>query len=739
MKQDEITVTTDSGLNRRDFLKLGSGLVVYFSLGPLPTFATGTPMSATELPGANPLQPMPKGVNFNSFLQISPDGRVTCKVGKVDLGQGLRAAMAQHVADELDVSFDSVDMIMGDTDLCPWDVGTFGSGANRLLSVVVRGAAAEGRAVLLQMAAERFAAPATGVAAVSLESIKPVLARLQVKEGVITDPATGKTVSYGELLQGKSIERKMEKVPLKPVTSYKVIGTSARRKDAAEIVTGQAKYTADFVLPDMVFARILRPPAHGSKLTSIDTSTAEKLPGVKVIKDGDMTAVVADRPDKAAEALELIKAQFSPSPSTLDDKSIFDYLVKTRVAEKVVYEGGNIAEGAKLGEVFERSYLHSYGAHAHMETHTTLAKVENGKATLWASTQRPFGVRDAVAQALGFKPTDVRVITPHVGGGFGGKNYVQNNIEAARIAKLVGKPVQLVWNRAEDIMYDRFRPAAVIQVRSAMNKSGQIVMWDLKAIASGDWGSVSFYDVPNHRTTAAPITEIAWRRGNNADIHPFNVGAWRMPGTSSTSFARESQMDVMAAKARMDPLQFRMKHLSDKRMIGVLEACAKQFGWKAKPAPSGRGVGVACGSIYRTYVATMAQVEVNKKTGAVQVKRVVTAVDPGTIVNPEGARQQVEGCITMGVGYALSEEVLFKNGEVLSRNFDSYEIPRFSAMPKMEVVLVDNRQFPPDGLGEPPIITMGAVIANAIYDATGARMLQLPMTPERVKAALKRS
>jgi len=405
----------------------------------------------------------------------------------------------------------------------------------------------------------------------------------------------------------------------------------------------------------------------------------------------------------------------------------------------VIHEGGNLAEGAKLGELFERSYLHSYGAHAHMETHTTLVKVDSGKATVWASTQRPFGVRDAVAQVLGFKPADVRVITPHVGGGFGGKNYVQNNMEAARIAKLVGKPVQLVWSRAEDFMYDRFRPAAVIQIRSAMNKSGQVVMWDMKAIASGDWGSVTFYDIPNHRTTAAPITEIAWRRGNNADIHPFNVGAWRMPGTNTLTFARESHMDVMAAKARIDPLQFRMKHLSDKRMIGVLEASAKQFGWKAKAAPSGRGVGVACGSIYRTYVATMAQVEVDKKTGAVQVKRVVTAVDPGTVINPEGARQQVEGCITMGVGYALSEEVLFKNGEVLSRNFDSYEIPRFSAMPKMEVVLVDNRQFPPDGIGEPPIITMGSVIANAIYDATGARLLQLPMTPDRVKAALKRS
>ncbi len=737
MRTAETTMIANGGMNRRDFLKLGSGLVVFFSLDPRKAFADILP--APELPGSNPLQPMPKGVDFNSFLQIGANGRVTCKVGKIEMGQGLHAAMAQHVADELDVSYDAIDMIMGDTDLCPWDVGTFGSGANRLLSPVLRAAAAEGRAVLLQMAAERFAAPAQGVAEVSLEKIKPIVARLQVKEGVITDPATGKKVSYAELLEGKRIERHMEKVPLKAISSYKVIGTSARRKDGVDKVTGKAKYAADFTLPGMVFARILRPPAHGAKLAGIDTSAAEKVPGVRIVKDGDLTAVVAGTPDAAEKALGLIKAQFSPSPSTLDDKSIFDHLVKTPVAEKVVYEGGDLAEGAKLGEVFERSYLHSYGAHAHMETHTTLVKIEGGKATLWVSTQRPFGVRDTVAQVLGFKPADVRVITPYVGGGFGGKNYVQNSVEAVRIAKAVGKPVLLVWDRAEDFMYDRFRPAAVIKIRSAVNKSGQVTMWDLKAIASGDWGSVTFYDIPNHRTTAAPITEVAWRRGNNADIHPFNVGAWRMPGTNTLTFARESHMDVMASKAGIDPLQFRMQHLRDKRMLGVLEACAKQFGWKAQPAPSGRGVGVACGAIYRTYVATMAEVAVDKNTGAVQVKRVVSAVDPGTVVNPEGARQQVEGCITMGLGYALSEEVLFKNGEVLSRNFDSYELPRFSTMPKMEVVLVDNRQFPPDGMGEPPIITMGAVIANAIHDAIGARVFQLPMTPDRVKAALKRS
>ncbi|MGA2961748.1 MAG: molybdopterin cofactor-binding domain-containing protein [Candidatus Korobacteraceae bacterium] len=710
MKQDEITVTANGGLNRRDFLKLGTGLAVYFWTGPVDLFGQAPPAVPTD---------------FNAYIHIGADGRVICMVGKIEMGQGLQTALAQNLAEELDVAFDSVDMIMGDTDLCPWDVGTFGSMANRMLGPILRGAAAEARAVLLQMASERLHAP---------------VERLRAKDGVVTDTASGKHVSYAELVQGKRIERKLGKIPLKPTTDYKVMGTSVPRKDAIEKVTGQAKYTADFVVPGMVFARVLRPPAHGAALKSIDTSAAEKVPGAQVVKDGNLIAVIANRPDIADKALGLIKAQFEPSQNRLDDKSIFDHLVAAKVENKLMVEKGNLAEGEKAGELFERTYYHSYGAHAHMETHSSLVKIEGGKATVWASTQRPFGVRDSVAQALGFTPQNVRVITPYVGGGFGGKNYVQNAVETARLAKLVDKPVQLVWDRSEDFMYDRFRPAGVVKIRSAITKEGQVSLWDFTVYAAGDWGAPTFYDVPNQRTVAAPIAELAWRRGDNAGgVHPFNVGAWRMPGTNTISFARESQMDIMASKAGIDPVEFRLKHLSDKRMRGVLEAAAKQFGWKPGKAPSGRGVGVACGLIYVSYVASMAEVEVDKNTGEVRVRRVVTAVDPGTIVNPEGARQQIESCITMGLGYALSEEVRFKNGEVLARNFDSYEIPRFSDMPKMEVVLAGTPGLPPDGLGEPPIITMGSVIANAIYDATGARLFQLPMTPERVKVALKQS
>jgi len=716
MKPDQATLTENGALSRRDFLKLGgTGLVVFFWVGPLDAFQQA-PQPYAEAPPSTP-------TDFNAFLQIRPDGRVTCMVGRVELGQGLQTAAAQLVAEELDFPFDSIDMVMGDTDVCPWDVGTFGSQSMRVLGAILRAATAEARAVLLQMAAEKFNAP---------------VERLQVSDGVITDPAQGKRVTYGELVQGKRIERHLGKVPLKPVAAFKVMGKSLPRKDALEKVTGKAKYAGDITVPGMVYARILRPPAHGAKLKSVDISAAEKMSGVQVVRDGDFIAVIHDRPDMADKALALIKAEFDRPQTGLDDKSIFAHILKNAQPPKVMAESGNVA-GAEVANPVEHTYFHSYGAHVAMETHSALAMIEGGKATIWAATQMPFLLRDRVAQALGFSKQNVRVIVPYVGGAFGGKTNPQNGVEAARLAKMVGKPVQLVWRRDEDLFLERFRPAAVVKIRSAVN-DGRIVLWDYTVYAAGDWGSITFYDVPNQRTVAVPVAETAWRKQDTAGgLHPFNVGPWRMPCAVTNTFARESHMDVLASKAGVDPVEFRLRHLTDKRMRRVLEAATKQFGWKAARTPSGQGVGVACGTTYKTYVATAVQAAVEKSTGKVRVERVVTAVDAGVIVDPEGTRQQVEGCIGMGIGCALSEEVRFSNGEVFARNFDSYEIPRFSTMPKMEMVLIDNPELAPDGIAEPPVITMGPAIANAIYDATGARLFQLPMTPARIMQALKQS
>ncbi|MBM3748059.1 MAG: xanthine dehydrogenase family protein molybdopterin-binding subunit, partial [Acidobacteria bacterium] len=478
-----------------------------------------------------------------------------------------------------------------------------------------------------------------------------------------------------------------------------------------------------------------RPPAHGATLKGADTAAAEKIEGARVVRDGDLIAVLHARPDVADAALKLVKAQFERPRPSVDDKTIFEHLLKTAPPGRVVGESGNLAEGEKLAAtITNETYLNSYVAHAAMETHSAVAVIENGKATVWASTQTPFPVQQQVAQALGFTPQNVRVITPYVGGGFGGKSASRQVIEAARLAKITGKPVQVVWDRAEEFFYDTFRPAAVVKIRSGLDGAGKLVLWDYQAFCAGDREVRQFYDIPYQRT----LSSGGWSGGSTPGLHPFAVGPWRAPSVNTHTFARESHIDTLANKVRVDPVEFRLSHLSDQRMRRVLEAAAKQSGWKPMRTPSGRGVGVACAIYLGTYVATMAEVAVNKSTGHVQVRRVVCAQDQGVTVNPDGSRQQMEGSIMMGLGYALTEEVRFKDGEVFDRNFDTYELPRFSWLPRIETVLIDNPALPASGCGEPPIVNMGAVIANAIHDAVGARLLQLPMTPARIQAALQR-
>ncbi len=695
-------------VTRRDFLALaGPGLFVVFPV-PMPAEF----QEPARLPGR---QGYP--ADFNAYLKIGPDGRVTCFVGKVELGQGSETALAQLLAEELDVAVDNVDMVMSDTDVCPWDMGTFGSLSIRSFGPVLKGAGAEARAVLLQMAAEKLGAPA---------------GQLSVKAGVVSGPS-GREVTYAQLVGGRRIERHLDKVPVKPVSGYRVVGQSPRRKDAIEKLTGKAKYAGDIVLPGMLHARILRPPAHGATLKDVDTSAAEKFPGARVVKDGDLIAVLHEHRDLADEARDLIKAQFErPRPST-DDRTIFDHLLKTAPPPQVLHESGSLADGQKAtATLVEQTYLNSYVAHAAMETHSATASIENGKATVWAATQTPFPVKQQVAQALGLAPDNVRVVAPYVGGGFGGKSASRQAVEAARLAKATGRPVQVVFDRAEEFFYDTFRPAAVVKIRSGLTTGGRIAFWDFAVYCAGDREAKQFYDIPHQRTASAG----GWSGGG---LHPFATGPWRAPSVNTNTFAREIHIDLLAEKAGADPVEFRLKHLSDRRMRRVLETAAKQFGWKPVRTPSGRGVGVACAIYLGTYVATMAELTVDKSTGHVQVKRVVCAQDQGVTVSPEGSRQQIEGSITMGLGYALTEEVRFKDGEVLTRNFDTYALPRFSWLPKIEPVLIDNPETPASGCGEPPIVNMGAVLASAIYDATGARLYQLPMTPARVLAALKRA
>lgn len=709
-KLNSIQTTESHGIQRRDFFKiLGGGIIIFFQ-----------PWGTLDLLGLTSEQARSLPKDYNAFLQISEDGTITCFTGKIEMGQGIITSLPQMMADELNVPLKKVKMVMGDTDLCPWDAGTWGSMTTRGFGPNMRAAAAEAKGVLLELASLQLGVP---------------VSQLEVNEGIITDTKNTKnTVTYSQLAKGKRIEKYLDVKPsVEDYTKFNYVGRSFNHSDAIPKVTGEAKYTGDFKLPGMVFARILRPPSHGAKLTSVDVSAAEKVEGTKVVRDGDLIAVLNENRDRADEAIVKIKAEYSFNEMPVNDKTIFEWILKADSSANVVRTNGDLESGLKLSEkIFESEFHDPYLAHAPIETHTALAQIVGDKLTVWASTQVPFGLQDVLVRELGFPREKVRVIVPFIGGGFGGKSAHQQGIEAAKLAKLSGKPVMLAWTRDEEFFYDNFHSAAVIKIKSGIDKSGFIKLWDYHVYYAGTRGAETLYDVPNAKTTS-------YSRNKNAPpVHPFSTGPWRAPNNNTNTFAREVQIDIMASAAGIDPLEFRLKNLKDEKMIACLKAVAEKFGYVAGKTPGGRGIGIACGSDAGTWVAHMAEVKVDKNTGKVQVVRIAVAQDMGLCVNPAGALIQLEGCITMGLGYTFTEELIFEGGNIKDRGFDSYQIPRFSWLPKMECVILDRKDKPPQGGGEPAIIAIGAVVANAIHDATGARLYRVPLTPARVLEALKK-
>ena len=690
-------------VDRRDFVKLlGGGLFIYFQLGE---FLTGVAAEAEQR------RSVP--TDYNAFLHIGEDGKVTCMIGKIEMGQGIITSFPQMVADELDTPLESVKMVMGDTELCPYDAGTWGSLSTRSLGPVMLAAIAEARSVLLEMGAKHLGVTKDEVT---------------VENGIIfIRNRKSKKVSYGQLARGQKIEKFLEVKPkAKDFSDYKIRGKSFNHADGVVKVTGQAMYSGDFRMPGMLYAKILRPPSHGATLVSADTSAAEKLDGITIVRDKELVAVLHPDFEKAQAALDKVKAEYKFDEMKVDDQTVFKHQLGFPSEARVVKSSGDIAAGKSNSDlIFESEYHNSYVAHAPMEPHTALAFMEGDKVVVRASTQTPFGTQDGIARELGLGLDKVRVIAPFLGGGFGGKTAFRQAIEAARLAKLTGKPIMVLWTRKEEFFYDNFRPAAVVKITSGTGKDGKISLWDYHEYFAGARGSDTIYDVPNAKTTSYSAR----------DVHPFGTGAWRAPANNTNTFARESQIDRMAAKLGVDPLEFRLKNLKDERMIGVLKAVAELFGWTPAKSPGGRGVGIACGFDAGAYVAHMAEVKVDKTTGKIQVIRVACAQDMGFCINPEGSIIQMEGCITMGMGYALTEEVKFTGGDIHTSNFSDYQIPVFSWLPKIQTKILDKNEAPQGG-GEPAIICMGGVLANAVYDACGARLYQLPMTPERVLAVI---
>lgn len=689
--------------NRRDFLKkLGGGVIVVFCLGKL---------SIIQSYGQNTSEDL---LNFNAYIRVKEDGRVDCYTGKIEMGQGITTSLAQVLAEELEISIYSIDMIMGDTELCPYDAGTWGSLTTRFTDPVLRAAAAEAREVLKDLAAAYLGVP---------DEI------LEVSNGtVFVKNNESKKVSFAELTKGKKIVKTLKKKPeIKKSKDFKIIGKPIISLDAELKVTGKAKYAGDIKLPDMVYATIIRPAVFDSKKIKVDSSGLSAFKGVELVEDEDLVAVVHPDPEIANKAAKKVKITWKAPETEVDNETIFQYLDDNIKEKKVFEENGNLTVGREDSKtIIEANYYDGYKAHASIETHSATCYFKDDKLTMWASSQTPFGTREQLAKIFDMPLEKVHLKQIFLGGGFGGKIYNRQAIEVAKIAKLCGKPVQLVWSRKEEFMYDRFRTAALMKATSGVDSNGKLKLWEFDIYCAGTRGTKLFYGISNNRT----------RIFNEDDIHPFGTGAWRAPGNNSTTFARESHIDTTAHAVGIDALKFRLDNLKNENMSNTLKLAAKTFGWDRKKH-EGHGYGIALGEDAGTSVAMIAEVHVDKTTGEVKPIRVVCAQDMGQVVNPHGATLQTEGGITMGLGYALYEDIEFNGGKIKSTSFNNYEITKFSKTPIIECVFIDKMDSKTQGGGEPAIICVGGAIANAVFDACGARVNRMPITPSRILETLQ--
>ncbi len=597
---------------------------------------------------------------------------------------------------------------MGDTDLTPYDAGTFGSRTIPLMAPQLRKAAAAAREVLIDLAAEHW---------------KIGRASIEVRDGKVIDQRTDKAIEFGRLTKGQKL---LEVIPsdahTTPADQWKVAGKSITKVDGRAYVTGKHRYTSDLKQPGMLTGRVVRPSSFNATLVSAESRDAEAITGVTVVRDGNFIGVTAVDAHTAARAAGAIKAEWKAAPQQ-SSTGLFDYLRQQAAASQQINAQGSIAEGlAKAHKKLSQSYTVAYIAHAPLEPRAAVAEWRDGKLTVWTGTQRPFGVRGELAEAFRMPAERVRVIVPDTGAGYGGKHTGDAAVEAARLAKAVGKAVKLVWTREEEFTWAYFRPAGVIDVSSGVQDDGSITAWEFHNYNSGTAGIQTKYALPNQR--------IVFHQSKS----PLRQGSYRGLAATANHFARETHIDELARLLKMDPLELRFKNLKDERLKAVLAAAAEAFGWgKSRSAPD-RGHGIAGGFEKGGYVATCAEVTVDRGTGKVKLLRVVEAFECGAIVNPDQLKNQIEGSIVMGIGGALFEAIDFDNGKVLNGRFSRYRVPRFSDVPAIETVLLDRKDLSSAGAGETPIVGLAPAVANAIFDVTGTRLRSLPLAPNLLKS-----
>jgi nicotinate dehydrogenase subunit B len=689
---------------RRAFLqRVGGGIVIALVVAD-----AGLPEAAAQRGGRGGGRRPPE---IGAWLHIAPDSTITVFTGKVELGQNIRTSLSQVVAEELHVPINHVRLIMADTDLVPFDAGTFGSQTTPQMAPQLRRVAATAREVLLDLAAQRSGHARTA---------------LSVADGRVL--WSGRPmVSFAELTRGERIVQLVnDRALTTAATRWTTAGTSVPKVDGKAIVTGSHRYASDVKRPNMLFGKVLRPPSFKAQLVSVVTQDAEALPGVRVVREGDFVGVTAPTEHAATRALAALRAEWRtamPQPSAAE---LFRHLKEHPAAGRGGFGGrgggggeqGSVQEGLRAADQrLEATYTIAYIAHAPLETRAAVAEWVDGKLTAWTGTQRPFGVRDELIRAFNLPADRVRVIVPDTGSGYGGKHTGDAAIEAARLARAAHRPVKVVWTREEEFTWAYFRPAGVIEIKAGARRDGTLTAWECHNYNSGGSGLRSPYNVANQRSAF---------HGSDS---PLRQGSYRALAATANHFARESHVDELAHALHLDPLAFRLQNLRDPRMRAVLEAAARRFDWGNSRPAANHGFGIACGTEKGSYVAACAEVAVDQPSRRVRVLRVLTAFECGAILNPEHLKNQVEGATIMGLGGALFEAIDFANGRILNPRFSAYRVPRFADVPTLETVLLDRKDLPSAGAGETPIVALAPAVGNAIFQATGRRLRSLPMVP----------
>jgi nicotinate dehydrogenase subunit B len=720
-------------MKRRAFLQSSAGLVVGFSLNLSPAQAQPAPD--------------PRFAQVDAWLKIAPNGKVTFHTGKVELGTGIRTALAQMIAEELDVAVPSIELVMGDTDLCPDQIGTFGSLTIMLAGPQVRQAAAEARLALIERAAQRLGVPAD---------------QIQTAQGVARAP-NGASLSYGELAQGPGLNRAVSgKATLKTPAQFKQIGQSVPRVEIPAKVCGTHEYIQHVRVPGMLHGRIIRPDMPGAAALTVDDSALKSLAGApRLVRKGEFLAVVAETEDMAVKAAQAVKVVWGAAEPLPTPQEVPERLRSTRSTLRELQRTGRGADGlAQAAKTHQADYYVPFQLHASIGPSCAVADVRADRATVWSATQTSFLTRGSLATMLGMKPGQVRLIWIEGSGCYGQNGSDDVSGDAALLSQLVGKPVRVQWTRRQEHQWEPKGAAMAMTVKGGLDASGQIVGWDY-GVWSPNHALRPFYDMAGNvlagEALGMPARFLQAGADRNAKptydfansrvvLHllersPLRSSSLRGLGSPQNTFANESFIDELAVLAGADAIDFRVRHLKDERAIAVLRAVEKLAAWDKRPSGkgskgTGRGVAFVQYDNNAAYVAIAMQVQVDEKTGKVKVENVYVAHDCGMVVNPDGVRSQIEGNVIQTLSRALLEEVQTTRREITSVDWVSYPIMRFSELPgAIHMELIDRPTVRAVGAGEGAASPIFPALANAIYDATGVRLRSVPFTPERLLAA----